>query len=296
MQKSPIEAPVCLGPHPVTRRPTFDVPAGATDTHAHVIGLPPAFPFCYVRSYTPPEASPQAYLSMLDGLGMQRGVLVQVSVHGTDNRLLVDTLNKHPDRLRGVAVISSDVDDKTLSALDASNVRGLRINVLFGGGVGFENIEPLGQIAKEHGWHLQFLLDARQLPEIHERLTRLPVPFVIDHMGHMPAACGISDKGFQSLLDLVRNHDCWVKLSGAYRITSDHNNFSDTYAFAQTLVETAPKRMVWGSDWPHVSLQENMPDTTDLLDLFATWVPDPQLRKQILVNNPAALYGFPSVP
>lgn len=285
-------APACPGPDPVVRAPRFAVPAGATDTHAHVIGLPPEFPFVEQRSYTPPQASESSYLAMLDALGMARGVLVQVSVHGTDNRLLVRTLQRHPQRLRGVAVVAPDVDDKTLATLAAANVRGLRINVLFGGGVGFAHIESLAAIAKEQGWHLQFLLDARQLPELHPRLARLPVPFIVDHMGHMPASCGVNDPGFVALVDLVRHHGCWIKLSGGYRITSDHVRFSDTHVFARTLLQAAPDRMVWGSDWPHVAVTDRMPNTGELLDLLAEWVPDEALRNRILVDNPARLYGF----
>jgi 2-pyrone-4,6-dicarboxylate lactonase len=290
--QAPPSAPPCPGPDPAVRAPRFAVPAGATDTHAHVIGLPPDYPFVEERSYTPPRAGEQSYLAMLDALGMARGVLVQVSVHGTDNRLLVQTLQRHPQRLRGVAVVAPDVDDKTLATLAAANVRGLRINVLYGGGIGFAHIESLAAIAREQGWHLQFLLDARQLPDLHRRLAQLPVPFVVDHMGHMPASRGVSEPVFQALVDLARHHECWIKLSGAYRITSDHARFSDTHVFARTLLEAAPERMLWGSDWPHVAVSERMPNTGELLDLLAEWVPDEALRQKILVANPARLYGF----
>jgi 2-pyrone-4,6-dicarboxylate lactonase len=292
--QAPRSAPPCPGPDPLVRAPAFAVPAGATDTHAHVIGLPPDHPFVDERSYTPPQASEQSYLAMLDALGMARGVLVQVSVHGTDNRLLVQTLQRHPLRLRGVAVVGPDADDRTLATLAAANVRGLRINVLFGGGVGFAHIESLAAIAKEQDWHLQFLLDARQLPQLHKRLSKLPVPFVVDHMGHMPASSGVKDPGFQALVDLVKHHDCWIKLSGAYRITADPARFGDTHVFARTLLEAGPERMLWGSDWPHVAVSGRMPNTGELLDLLAEWVPDEAQRQKILVQNPARLYGFPS--
>jgi predicted TIM-barrel fold metal-dependent hydrolase len=261
--------------------------------HAHVIGPPPVYPFVESRSYTAPQAGEASYLAMLDALGMQRGVLVQVSVHGTDSRLLVQTLQRHPQRLRGVAVVAPDVDDRTLAELAAANVRGLSINVLFGGGIGFDRIESLAAIAREQGWHLQFLLDARELPgALHQRMAKLPVPIVVDHMGHLPASCGIAEPGFQALIDLVRHRDGWVKLSDAYRVTSDPSRFSDTHVMARALLETAPERILWGSDWPHVSLYERMLNTGDLLNLFAEWVTDEKQRRQVLVDNPARLYGF----
>ncbi len=208
----------CPAPDPHPGGPTrYAVPAGAVDTHAHVIGLPPAYPLVPDRSYTPPAAPAEAYLAMLDATGMANGVLVQVSVHGTDNRLMVETLRAHRQRLRGIAVIPLGLPDAELAALKDSGVVGLRLNVLFGGGVGLDAVESYGALAREMGWHLQFLLDARELPPIAGRLSRLPVPLVFDHMGHMPASAGVDHPGFQALLGLVADGN-WVKLSGAFRI------------------------------------------------------------------------------
>jgi predicted TIM-barrel fold metal-dependent hydrolase len=257
-----------------------------------VIGPPDRFPYVSNRSYTPPEAPPEGYLGMLDALGLDRGVLVQVSVHGTDNRRMVEVLRAQPARLRGVAVVAPDVSDRELEDLAAAGVRGLRLNVLFGGGIGFDALETLASRIAGLRWHLQFLLDARELPALAPRLERLPVPFVVDHMGHMPTAVGLDHPGFQTLLRLVRDRGCWVKLSGGYRTSSAGPPFADTIPFARALVEAAPDRMVWGSDWPHVAMDTYMPKTGDLLDLLATWVPDEALRRRILVDNPARLYGF----
>lgn len=282
----------CPGPAPHPRGPTrFTVPPGAVDTHAHVIGLPPAYPFVPARSYTPPEATPDAYLAMLDATGMTRGVLIQVSVHGTDNRLMLETLRAHPDRLRGVAVIPLGLPEAELAALKAAGVVGLRLNVLYGGGVGFEAVEAYGALCREMGWHLQFLIDARALPPLAGRLARLPVPFCIDHMGHFPTSCGVADEGFRTLVSLVRD-GAWVKLSGAYRNAVAGPPFAETVPFARTLHAAAPGRCVWGSDWPHVAHWGPMMNVGDLLDLLAEWVPDEADRHRVLVENPAQLYGF----
>ncbi|UHC18761.1 amidohydrolase family protein [Methylobacterium currus] len=282
----------CPGPAPHPRGPTrFTVPAGAVDTHAHVIGLPPAHAFVATRSYTPPEATPEAYLGMLDATGMTHGVLIQVSVHGTDNRLMLETLRAHPRRLRGIAVIPLGLPEAELAALKEAGVVGLRLNVLYGGGVGFEAVEAYGALCREMGWHLQFLIDARALPPLAGRLSRLPVPFCIDHMGHFPTSCGVGDEGFRTLVSLVRD-GAWVKLSGAYRNSVAGPPYADTVPFARALHAAAPERCVWGSDWPHVAHWGPMMNVGDLLDLLAEWVPDEADRHRVLVENPARLYGF----
>lgn len=284
-------APLCLGPLPEIDPPSFVVPFGAVDTHAHVVAASEAYPMVPERSYTPPPAPEDKYLAMLDATGMTYGVLVQISVYGTDNRYLLETLRRHPDRLRGIAVVSPEVTDAELEAMHAAGVRGLRINVLFGGGIGFKAMETLAHRIKDLGWHMQFLMDVNALPELMPRMTKLPVPGIVDHMGHTPVAQGIDAPGFSALRSLVRDHGYWVKLSGAYRISERFPTFDDVTPFAQALIEDAPDRMVWGSDWPHVSLTR-MPNTGALRNLLPLWAPDADTRRRILVDNPARLYGF----
>ncbi|SFL23629.1 amidohydrolase family protein [Methylobacterium pseudosasicola] len=282
----------CPAPDPHPGGPTrYRVPEGAVDTHAHVIGLPPAYPLVADRSYTPPAAPADRYLAMLDATGMANGVLVQVSVHGTDNRLMVETLRANRQRLRGIAVIPLGLPDAQLAALKEAGVVGLRLNVLFGGGIGLDAVEAYGALAREMGWHLQFLLDARDLPPIATRLSRLAVPLVFDHMGHMPASAGVEHPGFQALLGLVRDGN-WVKLSGAFRDSVAGPPYADTIPFARALNDAAPERCVWGSDWPHVAAWDGPPRLADLLDLMAEWVPDADRRRQLFVDNPRRLYGF----
>jgi predicted TIM-barrel fold metal-dependent hydrolase len=289
----PAEPPACAPPDPLTRPARLRIPKGACDCHAHVIGRPERYPFVAERTYTPPEATAASYLAMHDALGIQRGVLVQVSVHGTDNRLLLETLRQHPDRLRGVAVVPASVTDEHLAQLAGAGVRALRLNVLFGGGIGFAALEPLARRAALHGLHLELLLDARELPELAPRLLRIEVPFVIDHMGHMPTSAGLDHPGFQTLLGLLRDARAWVKLAGSYRTSSAGGDYRDTIPFAHALLERAPDRLVWGSDWPHVAIRGRMPNDGELLDLLGEWVPDAALRDAILVDNPRRLYRFP---
>lgn len=281
----------CPGPDPHPRGATrYRVPPRAVDTHAHVIGAPPAFPFVAERSYTPPEATIERYLAMLDATGMTYGVLVQVSVHGTDNRALLAALAPNRARLKGIAVIPLGLPDRDLAALAGAGIVGLRINVLYGGGVGLDGVERYGALCREMGWHLQFLLDARTLPSLARTFGRLPVPFVIDHMGHLPTSAGTGDEGFQTLVSLVRDGG-WVKLQGV-RSSVAGPPYLDTVPFARLLSDAAPERCLWGSDWPHVANWGAMPNVGDLLDLVMDWVPDETRRRLLFADNPHRLYGF----
>jgi len=284
----------CLPPLPEFAPPTFTVPPLACDTHAHVVARDTAlYPLVAQRSYTPVASPEEDYLAMLDALGMARGVLVQISVYGTDNRYMLEVLRRHPDRLRGIAVVSPDVSDRELEAMHEAGVRGVRLNVLFGGGVGLDAMETLADRIAGLGWHLQLLLDARQLPDLMPRLTKIKVPVVVDHMGHMPVNLGVRDSGFLALRHLLADHGWWTKLSGAYRIGQQPAPYPDVIPWAREIVEVAGDRIVWGSDWPHVAVSP-MPDTGVLRNILQDWIPDPDLRHKVLVSNPERLYGFPS--
>ncbi len=282
----------CLAPHDLVDPILFNIPALACDTHAHVIAADCAsYPMVANRSYTPPPAPESKYLAMQDALGMQRGVLVQVSVYGNDNRCMLDVLSRHPQCLRGIAVVDATVTDQELLSMHEAGIRGLRINVLFRGGVGFDLLETLAARIAPLGWHMQLLMDVRELPGLIPRMRKLPCPCVVDHMGHMPAELGVQNAGFQALLRMVADCGWWVKLSGAYRLGCTNYPYPAATDLARQLVEFAPDRLVWGSDWPHVSVSK-MPDTGALLNLLPVWVPEVDIRKRILVDNPARLYGF----
>ena len=283
----------CLPPHRDIAPTSFDIPPGACDTHAHVIADDvEAYPMVPHRAFEPTPATEAMYLDMLRRTGMTRGVLVQVSVYGSDNRYLLHVLGRHPGMLRGVVVIEPDVPDAELLRMHALGVRGARINVLVSGGVGFDALETLAQRVAPLGWHIQLFMDVRHLPEMLPRFVKLPCPCVVDHIGHMPAQLTTAHPGFQALAHMVADKGWWVKLSGAFRISDDHFAYRDVTPMAQELIRLAPDRMVWGSDWPHVNLKDHMPDTGALRNLLQVWAPDPAQRRSILVDNPARLYGF----
>lgn len=289
-------APHCPAPRPDYEPATFLLPAGACDTHAHVVSGEVRHPLVENRTYTPPPAPEADYLRMLAGTGMTRGVLIQISVYGTDNRYMLEVLARHPDQLRGVAVVEPSVEDDTLLDMHRVGVRGVRINVLFGGGVGWQTMEPLADKIVDLGWHLELLLDARELPDLLPRISHLPVPVVVDHFGHLPAELGRDHPGFRALLTLLTDHGGWVKLSGAYRIDPQSPNYPGARDLADAVLQAAPDRVVYGSDWPHVAVPHAMPDTGRLRNLLAAWVPDVDARRRVLVDNAARLYDFPPVP
>ncbi|WPB55660.1 amidohydrolase family protein [Xylophilus sp. GOD-11R] len=290
-------SPSCLPPLPVFGEVDFIVPPGACDTHAHVIGDDAErHPLIEDRSYTAPPAVESAYIAMLDNLGLQRGVLVQISTYGTDNRCMLETLRRHPDRLRGISVVDQDCPQAELETLHAAGVRGVRINTLLRGGVGYGQVEKLAERIAPLGWHMQFLMHARDLPDLMPLMRRLPVPGVVDHMGDLRPQDDLHSAGLDALCILMRDHGWWAKLSGAYRMGLPADRLEDSTPLARRLIEAAPDRVLWGSDWPHVNLHQDMPDTAALLNLLARWAPDEALRRRILVDNPGRLYWGEGVP
>ena len=290
--------PACPAPREPSR-PRIPLPPRACDTHAHVFGPASRFPYAGDRSYTPPDAPLVKYLGMLDTLGFARGVLVQGSAHGRDNSAMLDALAHQSDRLRAVAVADEAVPVAELRRWSALGVRGLRFNHFFRdgqlhyrGGVTLEAARALAPVMKELGWHLQLWIDVKDLPETIPILQSIGVPVVIDHMGRGDARAGIGTPGFQSLLRLVGEGGCWVKLSGAHRISRNPPDYPDAQPFCEALVRANPEQLVWGGDWPHPRMDEAMPDVGHLLDLFQQWTPDDATRRRILVANPARLYGF----
>ncbi|MGD0467407.1 MAG: amidohydrolase family protein [Terriglobales bacterium] len=285
--------PFCQGPNPDPGTPIHSTPSEAWDCHAHIFGPVEQYPFTPNRSFTPPEASLAAYRRMLAALGIAHAVIVQPSVYGTDNRCTLDAVAAAGGGWRGVAVVDPSVSEQELERLHAAGFRGVRVNVLFRGGLTLDALERLAHTVAPLGWHLQLLLDGRDLVELAPRLRRLPVQIVIDHMGHMPASAGVEHPGFQILLQLVREGRCWAKLSGAYRLSGGpYYPYHDVVPFARALIEADASHMVWGSDWPHPAVSGSIPKDAGLLDLLAVWAPDAEVRRRILTENPAQLYGF----
>ncbi len=269
------------------------LPAGATDVHAHVMtgpggGVPGA-------AYAPFEAPVERYLAHLDGLGLARGVLVTPSAYGAANEVLCDALAAAPDRLRGVAVVGPDADDGELAALAAAGVRGCRVQDRFEGGTPVTALPALQDRVAELDWHVEVWTDPRE----HVALLRRAAGrgrIVLDHLGLLPApAHGEPDPAVPLLRELLGAGDVWVTLSGAYRLVPGTAEAVAAPALRErvdAVLGAAPERVVWGTDWPYVAPPGPTPTAADHRAVLDIWLPDPDLRQRVLVDNPARLYGW----
>ena len=284
-----IPAPITLA-HP----PSFTPPPGACDAHCHVFGPAARFPFSDDRTYTPPDSGLDLFEKLQWRLGLSRAVFVQASCHGTDNAAMVDALQRGAGRYAGVAMIDESFTDSDLAKLHDVGVRGTRFNFVahLGGAPELDVFWRLVDKVQKFGWHIVLHFDAKDLPQYADLLDRMPCPYVIDHMARVPVAGGVEQEPFQQLLELMHDERCWVKISGAERLTADGPPpYDDVVPFAQALIAAAPDRVLWGTDWPHPNVR-HMPDEGDLLDLMLKFAPDEQVRNRILVTNPETLYDF----
>ena len=286
--------PTCQAPDPHPHPPREALLALACDAHCHVFGPAAQFPYDPARAYTPPDAPAERLRALHRRLGLSRAVIVQASCHGADNSAMLDAIAGSSGAWRGIAIVDGSEDDAEYARLHGGGVRGVRFNFVrhLGGAPDLalfdRTIDRLGEL----GWHVVLHLDAEDIVEYGDRLARLRVPFVIDHMGRVKAALGEDQAPFRRLLELMRNPLAWVKICGPERVSSTGRPFTDAVPFARRLAEAAPERVLWGTDWPHPNIARDMPNDGDLVDLFHAAVTDPAARQRILVDNPARLYGL----
>ncbi len=282
----PCAAPNSSGTAP----PRQPVPASACDAHLHI--LDGRFP---MPGKVPPAGMGMAgYRQLQARIGTLRAVIVQAKYYGTDNSCLLDAISQLGASGRGIAVVHPDVTDDELQRLHDGGVRGLRFSVWNTADTvtTIAMIEPLAARIASLGWHAQLHMSGDQIVEQAALIARLPCTVVIDHMGRLPPRQGTSHPAFAVIRDLLDAGRTWVKLSGAYLNTAiGPPDYPDATGIAQALVAIAPGRLVWGSDWPHVT-EAAKPDDARLLDLLAVWAGNASARDRILVDNPAELYGF----
>jgi predicted TIM-barrel fold metal-dependent hydrolase len=289
-----VNAKVARPPVASPSKPAFVPPPGACDAHCHVFGPPERFPYAEGRPYTPSEPAPRERLARLHAhLGLARAVIVQATPHGTDNAAMLDAIAASGGAYRGVALVAPDITDGGLEALHAGGVRAARFNFVkhLGGAPDPAYFDRTVQRVKALGWHVELHFDAQDIGTYADLLKRMPVPYVIDHMGRVKSAGGLDQPALRSLLALLADERCHVKISGAERVSSlGHRPFDDAVPIARAIVAAAPDRVIWGTDWPHPNVPKDMPDDGELVDLFARIVDDPALQGKILVDNPTRLY------
>jgi predicted TIM-barrel fold metal-dependent hydrolase len=286
-----VAAKLIPGPDPHPGKPKRPPPPLACDAHCHIYGPANKFPYAAGTKYLPPDASFEQMRALHAHLGIERAVIVQPNPHGTDNRATLDAIARSNGSYRGVAVVEEQITDAGLESLHRGGIRGIRFNFVrhLGGAPELPVFERLVERVKPLGWHVVLHFDAQDVPVYSELIRRMPVPFVIDHMARVQAANGLKQQPFQSLLELMENPLAWVKVSGAERVSSEGPPFHDAIPFAQALMEAAPDRVLWGTDWPHPNVKW-VPNDGELVDLFALFCGDDALRRKVLVDNPARLY------
>jgi len=272
------------------------MPPLACDTHAHICGPASHYPYWSGRIYTPPDCVLNDYRHLLATLGVERAVLVQPSVYATDNSALLDALREAGKNFRAVAVVDETIDADELQRMHALGVRGVRCNIVDivadKGKLPLAMLERLAAKIRRFGWHIELLMHADEFPEMDRAFADFPVDIVLGHLGYLRTEKSTNDPGFQALLRLMRAGKAWVKLTGPYRISGQPLPYPDTVQFAHALLDAAPNRVLWGTDWPHVMMKGPMPNDGDLCDILTSWIPDEGLRRQVLVDNPSTLYDF----
>jgi predicted TIM-barrel fold metal-dependent hydrolase len=293
------------GIHPFTPI-TFAVPSDACDCHTHIIGDPAKFPFTPARVYTPEPASPQEMAALHKALHMKRVVIVTPSVYGTDNSATLYGIKARGATARGIAVIDDKTSEHELDEMAVTGIRGIRLNLATGGqtdpAAARQRFTAAVDRIKNRKWHVQIYTGAAVIPAIKDLVLASPVPVVFDHFGGIQTALGPEQPGFADLIDLLRAGKAYVKLSGAYRASTQAPDYADVAPFAKGLIVANPDRVLWGTDWPHPNTTPSAHPTVvtprlviddgRLFNQLAIWSPDPQVRLKILVENPARLYGF----
>jgi predicted TIM-barrel fold metal-dependent hydrolase len=291
-----------------TTEVNFEVPAGACDCHTHIHADPEKFPFFAGRVYTPELASPEEMAALHTALHIERVVIVTPSVYGTDNAATIHGIKARGGDARGVAVIDDKTPESELDALGQAGIRGIRLNLATGGtsdpSVGRQRFQAAVERVKRRNWHLQMFTSLAMISAIKDLVAASPVPVVFDHFGGAEARFGVGQPGFADLLQLVQSAKTHVKISGAYRASSLAPDYADVAPLARALIAANPDRILWGTDWPHpnsVTPAGRKPtevtpllviDDISLFNQLPLWAPDAAIRKRILVENPARLYGF----
>src|SRR6201998_670962 len=286
----------------------FDVPAGATDCHTHIHADPEKFPFYSGRVYTPEPAPPHEMSALHKALHIERVVIVTPSVYGPDNSATLFGMKARGANARGVSVIDDKTSEADLDALQQAGFRGIRLNLATGGvndpNIARQRFSTAVERMKARGWHVQLYTSLAMISSIKDLVAASPVPAVFDHFGGAVAAAGVDQPGFADLLELVKSGKAYVKISGAYRASKLAPDYPDVVPLAKALIAANPDRIIWGTDWPHpnsVAPPGGKPtDLTPLLPIddgrlfnkLPVWAPDAAIRKTILVENPARLYGF----
>ena len=274
-------------------RPGWRLPAGAWDTHFHVLGPQARFPYTAARKYTPPDAPLAQSLALHDTLGIARGLVVHANTHGFDNAVDLDAVARSNGRYLAVVRLDASATAEGCRALHEAGARGVRFafNPQHGGALDEKVFDHVLGCIEGLGWFVELHFEGAALPGLRRWLETIPAPVVIDHIGRVDVQAGLEQEPFGVLCDLMKRENFWTKISGVDRLTRKGPPYDDVVPFARRVAEIAPGRVIWGSDWPHTGVfdPKRMPDDGALLDALIGFFADERMRKRILVENPQRL-------
>ena len=278
--------------HPNPSKPRFVPPPGAVDAHCHVFGPMAEFPFSPKAKYLPEDAGPEKLFALRDHLGFSKNVIVQASCHGTDNSATLNAIAVSNGKARGVAVVDPAISEAELAKLHEGGMRGIRFNFL----KRLVDDAPKDRFLEVSrrlpaGWHVVIYFEADILEELRAFMDAIPVPLVIDHMGRPDVTQGPDGpdmKAFRSLLD--SRPDIHFKPTCPDRLDPTGDPWNAFAEAVRPLVEDYADRCIWGTDWPHPNMQDNVPDDGHLVDMIPRIAPTEELQRKLLVTNPEALY------
>lgn len=273
--------------------PLVRLPANSVDTHMHVYS--PLYPQQTPGPLIPADCPGlDDYRLVQRRLGLQQVVIVQANAYGNDNRCMLDALDILGAQARGVVVVTPDTPESELVSMHERGARGARIMQLTGGAVGLEHLLAVNARIREFGWHCIVQFDGREILGHVPLLAQVDNPFVIDHIGKYLGPVTPESAEFKALLKLLDRGNCYVKIAGCYE--SSHTggpDYADTAALTRALIAHAPERVLWASNWPHVSQTvEGAPDDAALLDTVCGWMGDDETLQRVFVQNPRELYDF----
>ena len=289
-------SPKCLGPQHHINPLRFVMPPGSWDTHFHVFGPTTKYPYSETRKYTPPDSPFEEYVKLMLALGIERGVCVHPNIHGPDDSVTLDAVERSEGRFLAIVKIAPDVTLPQLKEMKKKGACGVRFafNPEHGSGeLDTALFDRVVQWCGELDWCVNLHFASSAIHSLAERLSQLTIPTLIDHFGRVHPTKGVDQPDFKTLVDLMRLPHMWVKLTGADRISRNSPSYQDVVPLARTLVDVAPDRVIWGTDWPHSGYFDvkRMPNDGDLTNLLLDFAPSEEQRRRILVDNPSRLFG-----
>ncbi|MEH6700489.1 amidohydrolase family protein [Parasphingorhabdus sp.] len=278
--------------HANPSKPKFQLPEGAVDAHCHVFGPMAKFPFSSKAKYLPDDAGPEQLFALRDHLGFSRNVIVQASCHGTDNSATLDAIRLSNGKARGVAVVDPAITEEELAALHDGGIRAVRFNFLkrlVDDAPKDKFLEMASRLPD--GWHVVIYFEADILEEMRSFISAIPVPVVIDHMGRPDVSQGPDGKDMRAFRSLLESRpDIWFKATCPDRLDAGGYPWADFVTSVSPLIADYPDRCLWGTDWPHPNMQDDIPDDGHLVDIIPQIARSPALQKKLLVENPLRLY------